>query len=301
MQKKSKKKTALRPLATPAEVERAFDRLYPLHRSILGPGYRESLKILSEYIPFITESYRTGERALGWVVPREWRLKEAYLEDPSGRRIIDAQNSTLSILNYSAPVDARLTLQELKPHLYSLPNLPDAVPYTTSYYQERWGFCLADKQKQKLPDGVYHAVVDSAFVDGELVIGQAVLPGKSTREILLSSYLCHPSLANNELSGPLVLAMLYQRIAQWENRYYTYRFVINPETIGSLAYLERHGTELRENLLAGLVLTCLGGARKKLRLKRSRKDSKFKSRRAYVHGLRSGKTRRLLAMCLIYI
>lgn len=261
----------MKDLSRKENVEELFDRLYPLCRSILGQGYRESLDLLKEYIPFNEDVYLSGTKVLNWVVPQEWVIREAWIKDSEGNVVIDYKNNNLHVLNYSDKIDGIFSLEELKKHIYTYSLDENAIPYTFSYYKKRWGFCMSQKQLNQLVDGQYHAYIDSEFIDGKLVVGEAVLPGKEEKEILLTSYLCHPSMANNELSGPLVLAMLYQRIAGWKNRRYTYRFVINPETIGSISYLSRHGEVLKEKLYAGLVLTCLGGA-EKLRYKTSRSE-----------------------------
>jgi aminopeptidase-like protein len=197
----------------------------------------------------------------------------ARLTAPDGNVVCDLETSNLHVVNYSEPIDRRLPLSELQKHLHSLPHLPDAVPYVTSYYRRAWGFCLSDKARNELKDeGLYHAEIDADFSNGRVPIADTVLDGEGTREIMLSSYLCHPSLANNELSGPLVLLGLYRRISQWPRRQHRFRFVINPETIGSLCYLHLHGEHLKANLDAGLVLTCLGGPGD-LSYKSSRQDS----------------------------
>lgn len=249
-----------------------FEELFPICRSITGPGLRKSLDVLSGVIPLEVEGVPSGTDVFDWTVPREWRIQEAWLEGPDGERYADFSETNLAVVNYSEPVDERLSRAELEPHLYSLPDLPSARPYVTSYYDRTWGFCLPHEEKKRLPDGQYHAHVDSEFVDGELNYGHAVLPGETDEEVLLSSYLCHPSLANNELSGPLVLAALYRRLADWEDRHFTYRFLLCPETIGSITYLSRYGDRLRDRLAGGMVLTCLGGPRDDLRYKRSRRE-----------------------------
>ena len=261
----------MKDLSKKEYVEELFDRLYPMCRSILGQGYRESLEILKEYIPFQEDVYLSGSKVLNWVVPQEWVIREAWIKDSEGNTVIDFKNNNLHVLNYSDNIDGIFSLEELKKHIYTHNLDEDAIPYTFSYYKKRWGFCMSQKQLNQLADGQYHAYIDSEFVEGRLVVGEAILEGKEEKQILLTSYLCHPSMANNELSGPLVLAMLYQRIAAWKNRRYTYRFVINPETIGSISYLSRHGDEVKEKLYTGLVLTCLGGT-EKLRYKTSRSE-----------------------------
>ena len=246
-----------------------FDELFPICRSITGPGYRESLKILSNLVPIENTSIPTGPRVFDWEIPKERRIRSAWLKDPQGKIIADFGQCNLSVVNYSAPVHAELSLDELRPHLHSDPSSPDAIPYVTSYYNEVWGFCLSHRLVQNLLPGKYTAHVDSEFVPGEVTLGHTKLSGNSSKVILISSYLCHPSMANNELSGPLVLAALYRRLKQWKGRHYTYEFLINPETIGSLAFLSLHAERLRNNLHAGLVLTCLGGPEPKVSYKQT--------------------------------
>jgi aminopeptidase-like protein len=240
-------------------LDRLFDELFPLLRSITGPGLRQSFDIIARHMPLALEIVPTGTRVFDWEVPLEWRLKTARLIGPGGDIIADAARCNLHVVNYSAPVDAVLPLAELQEHLHSLPALPDAIPYVTSYYKRSWGFCLKDSVRRALPPGNYRVQIDSAFVPGGVPVADCLLPGESEAEILLSSYLCHPSLANNELSGPLVLLGLYRRLAAWPRRRYSYRFVLNPETIGSLCYLHLKAGHLRKHMAAGMVLTCLGG------------------------------------------
>lgn len=258
------------------EISSLFDRLFPLNRSILGEGYRKSLNILCEYIPFQLLSYPTGKQVLNWKIPKEWVIHEAYIEDQNNNRIIDFKDNNLHVVNYSQPFNDFIPLDELKKHIYVSPHLENAVPYTTSYYKKNWGFCMSQKQLNALTEGKYHACINCEFSDGELVVGDCLLEGESKKEILISAYLCHPSMANNELSGPIVQAMLYQRIKKWQHRNFSYRFLINPETIGSIAYISDHYENLKSNIFAGLVLTCLGGSQETFRLKHSRKeDSPF--------------------------
>ncbi|NOU66728.1 DUF4910 domain-containing protein [Paenibacillus sp. LMG 31461] len=240
-------------------MDQLFDRLFPICRSITGPGVRETLAILQEYIPLQVEAVSTGTVVYDWQIPKEWRIRDAWIKDSEGNKIVDFKENNLHVLNYSVPVDQTMTLDELKSNLYSLPHLPDAIPYVTSYYKERWGFCLSQRQLEGLQPGNYQVYIDSEHVHGELNYGHLVLPGENTEEVLISSYICHPSMANNELSGPIVAAFLYNRIKSWPKRRFTYRFVLAPETIGAVAYLHQNGKDLLENLHAGLVLTCLGG------------------------------------------
>lgn len=253
------------------QLSKLFDELFPICRSITGPGLRESLNILQQHIPLKIEGIETGTKVFDWEIPKEWRINEAWIKGPNGEKIIDFQDHNLHIVNYSISVNQKMPLSELKKHLYYNEDLPNAIPYVTSYYKERWGFCLTKEQFDQLADGEYHVYINSEHVDGELNYGHYVLPGESEKEILISSYLCHPSMANNELSGPLVLTFLYKRLLKWKNRKFTYRFVIVPETIGSISYLYKYGKVLKGKVHAGLVLTCLGGE-KSLSLKKSRRE-----------------------------
>lgn len=251
-----------------------FDELFPICRSITGPGFRESLEILRRHMPLELESVASGTKVFDWKVPPEWIIREAVLTGPDGEVVVDFKDCNLHVVNYSESVDQALSLDDLQPHLHSIPRLPTAVPYVTSYYKRNWGFCLSHEQRASLKPGVYRAYIDAEHKeDGELNLAQCVLPGDSEREILLTSYLCHPSLANNELSGPLVLLGLYDRISRWKKRRYTYRFLINPETIGSLCFLHLYGDQLRERLDGGLVLTCLGGRNSRLSYQTSRRET----------------------------
>ncbi|WP_019530910.1 DUF4910 domain-containing protein [Dasania marina] len=250
-----------------------FDELWPITRSISGPGIEESLAVFKRHMPIQIEKVATGTKVFDWVTPQEWHFKRAVLTAPDGSIICDSNDSNLHVLNYSTSIDKKLDLNELLPHLYSLPNLPTAIPYVTSYYKKNWGFCISDQKKKTLTAGTYHAKIESDFVDGGIPFGQCLLPGESKKEILLSSYLCHPSLANNELSGPLVLLALYRRIQKWPKRRYSYRFLLNPETIGALCFLHTHGQKLSQNIISGMVLTCLGGPVEQLRYKASRNDN----------------------------
>ncbi|KZN70578.1 DUF4910 domain-containing protein [Pseudoalteromonas luteoviolacea] len=250
-----------------------YDTLFPILRSITGPGLRQSYDIFNQYMPLEISSIKTGTQIFDWQVPQEWHCSEAYLEAPDGTRVADMQRLNLEVVNYSEAVDKTLPLDELQNHLYSLPEQPTAIPYVTSYYKKRWGFCLSQQARDNLPEGNYRAVVKSEFVEGNLDIAQTILEGDSKQEVLLSSYLCHPSMANNELSGPLVLLGLYHRIRQWPKRRYTYRFALHPETIGSLGLLHLEHQHFAEHMVAGLVINCMGGAQEELIFKHSRNDT----------------------------
>lgn len=247
-----------------------FDDLFPLLRSITGPGIEQSLNYFKKFMPLNMEKVPSGSQVFDWTVPKEWHCKSARLIGPDGSVVVDIKNNNLHVLNYSIAYHGTMTLDELKPHLYSLPELPDAIPYVTSYYNPKWGFCLSEKQRMQLPNGNYRVDIDSEFKKGGVPFSHCLLKGNSEKEILLTSYLCHPSMANNELSGPLVLLGLYQRIKMWPQRRYSYRFLLNPETIGSLCFLSRYAPYLKEKLLSGMILTCLGGEESLVRVKHSR-------------------------------
>lgn len=241
------------------ELETYFDRLWPITRSITGNGLRKSFKILQEIIPLELTEVATGKRVFDWEIPEEWNIRDAYIETPDGRKIAQLADHNLHVVNYSEPVDKRISFSELKAHLHTLPEQPNAIPYLTSYYKKTWGFCLTHNEFKTLPEkGEYRVFIDSSLKPGSLTYGQCLLPGKSKKEVLFSSYLCHPSMANNELSGPLALAFLYKQLAAIPEREYSYRFVLAPETIGVIAFLDRFGSQLQENITAGYVLTCCG-------------------------------------------
>lgn len=253
-------------------IDELFDDLFPICRSITGPGIRDSFALIQKYIPLKINSVPTGERVFDWTVPQEWRLARATLKDPDGKIILDTNISNLHVINFSTPFRGTINLNELQGHLYSIPELPHAIPYVTSYYSRRWGFCMTDTQRQSLKDGMYQVHIDTEICDGELNYATFDLPGKSSDIILISSYLCHPSLANNELSGPLALVLLHQKLARLKDRQYTYKFLLIPETIGSLTFLAKEGSALSSRIRGGIVLTCLGGPKKTVSFKLSRSD-----------------------------
>lgn len=232
-------------------------RLFPICRSITGNGVRETLAILQERIPLRIHEVPTGTPAFDWTVPKEWTINDGYILDNTGKKVVDVKRNNLHVVGYSIPVDRELSLAELQDHLYSIPTQPTAIPYITSYYEERWGFCLSHNERLNLKEGMYRVHIDSALKNGSLTYGELVIPGASKKEVFLSTYVCHPSLANDNLSGPVVLSALAQWIAQ-APRKYTYRIVFVPETIGSLVYLSRHIEEMKKNIEAGFVLTCMG-------------------------------------------
>jgi len=236
--------------------------LFPICRSITGEGFRESLGILKKHVPEISiKEIPSGTKCFDWEVPPEWNIKDAYIIGPDGEKIVDFKKSNLHVVGYSVAIDKTVSLDVLNEHLYSLPEQPDAIPYVTSYYKERWGFCIAHAERKKLKEGDYRVVIDSALTKGSLTYGEIILPGKSKKEIFISTYLCHPSMANNELSGPVVTTFLVKWLNSIKNRKYTYRIIIIPETIGSITYLSFNYKVMKKNIIAGFNVTCIGDER----------------------------------------
>jgi len=230
--------------------------LYPIVRSITGDGIRQTLNKIGERIPLSLEEIPTGTAVFDWEVPREWNIRDAYIRNSSGARVVDFQDSNLHVVNYSVPVRARLPLSELREHLHALPEHPDWIPYRTSYYREDWGFCLSQNQLQQLPDAEYEVCIDSTLENGSLTWAECFLPGASTEEILISAHACHPSLANDNLSG-LAVATYLARLLSGRKLRYSYRFLFIPGTIGAIAWLARN-RETAKRVRHGLVLTCVG-------------------------------------------
>ena len=235
-------------------------QLFPICRSITGDGVRETLRILQDHIPLKLFEVPTGTTVLDWTIPKEWNIRDAFVLDPAGRKIIDFKKSNLHVIGYAAPVDKSISLSELQKHLYSLKDQPDAIPWVTSFYEERWGFCLAHNERAKLKEGTYRVVIDSELQNGSLTYGELIIPGTSNEEVFISTYVCHPSMANNELSGPIVATMLAKWIIS-EPRRLTYRIIFIPETIGSITYLSRNLESMKKNIIAGFNLTCVGDER----------------------------------------
>jgi aminopeptidase-like protein len=256
--------TPLECKTTGEEIYRFAERLFPICRSITGDGVRETLKIIHEVIPSLrVVETPSGEEVFDWNVPLEWNIQDAYLVDPNGRRFAEFNKSNLHVVGYSIPVDLEIDLCDLENHLHSLPDKPDVIPYVTSYYERRWGFCLSHNDRVRLIPGKYRAVINSSLKEGSLTYGEILIPGKEkNKEIFLSSYICHPSMANNEVSGPAVLVALGAWLASKKDELnYSYRLALVPETIGSLVYIRNNRESLTQNVVCGFNVTCVGDNR----------------------------------------
>ena len=258
------------------DLEKTFDELFPICRSITGNGYRKSFNIIKKFIPFKKYKYQTGKKVFDWKIPNEWNINNAYVENLRGEKIIDFRKNNLHVLNYSTPVNKIMTFSSLDKNLHSIKNQPNVIPYVTSYYKKNWGFCLSHNQRLKLINENYKVFIDSSLKKGFVEWGEHILK-KTVKDnsikkdtILISSYLCHPSMANNELSGPLIQILIYLKLKRLKKRKFNYLFAINPETIGSICLIHKNLKFLKENLISGIVLTCLGGPEKKLSYKLSR-------------------------------
>ena len=243
---------------------RLCERLFPICRSITGNGVRETFRIIQEELGDIKiDMYEvpSGTRVLDWTIPNEWNINDAYIVTPSGEKICRFKENNLNILHYSVPVDMDVSLEELKEHLTTLKDQPELIPYAFSFYKERWGFCISYNDYTALEEGTYHVYIDSTLEPGSLTYGEMIFPGEVEEEIMFSSYTCHPSMANNECSGPSLITALARHIASMEKRHYTYRLVLAPETIGAITYISRNLEKLQKNVIAGFNLTCVGDDR----------------------------------------
>ena len=243
--------------ATGKVIYRLLEKLFPICRSITGDGVRQTLRIIDEVAPLNIYEVPSGTKVFDWEIPEEWNIRDAYILDPVGKKIVDFKKNNLHVLGYSKSVDQVMALEDLQPHLYSLPDQPKAIPYVTSYYSRHWGFCITHQQRVSLKKGKYKVVIDSDFKRGSLTYGECVIPGKSQKEILISTYICHPSMANDNLSGTVIAAFLAQWIRSAQRRF-TYRIVFVPETVGSLAYLSKNFEIMKKNVAAGFVVCCIG-------------------------------------------
>lgn len=244
------------------EMYQLAKELFPLDRSLTGDGVRRTLEIIRRELPGLTvHEVPSGTKVFDWTVPKEWAIRQAYIEDANGKRILDYKDLNLHVMGYSVPTDRWVDLEELKKYIHVQSGQPDAVPYVTSYYVPRYGFCMSERQRDRLTPGQYHMVIDSDLFDGSLTYGELIIPGTTEQEVLISTYVCHPSMANNELSGPVLAVALAKRITALKNRRYTYRFLWIPETIGSITYLSMHLDYMKKHTVAGFVLSCVGDNR----------------------------------------
>ena len=260
------------------DMHRFIAEAFPICRSITGDGVRQTLAKIRERIPLEIHEVPSGTPVFDWTVPREWNLRDAWVKGPDGRKVIDFQRSNLHVLSYSVPVHEKLPLEELKKHLFTLPDKPDLIPYRTSYYRETWGFCLAHRDMLALPEGEYEVRIDSTLADGSLTYGELFLPGDTEREVLFSCHVCHPSLCNDNLSGIAVMTWLAGEIAQTPRRY-SYRFLFIPGTIGSIVWLARNEEKARK-IDHGLVAANLGDPGR-FHYKRSRRGAAEIDRAVY--------------------
>ena len=240
------------------------DRLFPVCRSITGNGVRETLRVLQSICPAMTlHEVPTGTQVFDWTVPKEWNIRDAWIKNSKGEKILDFAKSNLHVMGYSIPVNQKVTLEELLPLIHTQPDQPDAIPYVTSYYKERYGFCMSQLQKDTLQEDTYHISIDSDLKDGSLTYGEILIPSTEGHkdEIFLSTYVCHPSMANNELSGPAVTIYLAKWLWEKKHRRYNYRIIFIPETIGAITYLSQHLPEMKKNIRAGFNISCVGDDR----------------------------------------
>lgn len=238
------------------EIHELMRELWPLPRSLTGDGLRQSLALVGRLVPLELVETPSGTAVFDWTLPREWNIREAWIAGPGGRRVVDFSDSNLHVLHYSVPVRARLPLAELREHLFTLPEHPDRIPYRTSYYREAWGFCLAQEQLDALPEGEYEVCIDSTLADGHVTYGEAFIAGETEDEVLLSTYACHPSLANDNVSGIALVAVLGKYLARMRLRH-SYRLLLGPGTIGPLTWLWRNEERL-DRVKHGLVASCAG-------------------------------------------
>ena len=244
-----------------AEIHDFAKSIWHFNRSLTGQGVRDTLEEMQKYVPnLVIKSFKSGTNVFDWQIPQEWEVYEAFIKTPSGDIICNFKSNNLHLVGYSTSFEGELSLEELDKKLHSLPNLPSAIPYVTSYYNDYWGFCISDEKRNKLEEGNYYVVIKTKHFDGEMNYGELLIPGKNKEEIFLSTYVCHPSMANNELSGPAVLTFLAKWLSEIENKY-TYRIVFVPETIGSIAYLSENLDDLKKRVIAGYNISCVGDNR----------------------------------------
>lgn len=237
-------------------------KLWPLNRSIIGNGTRKTLELIKQICPNLKIlNYKSGTKVFDWIVPKEWIIHDAYILKPDRQKICDFKKNNLHVVGYSKNINKLINLKNLKKKLYSLPNLPGAIPYLTTYYKKTWGFCISENEKKKLTKGKYRVYINSSFVNSKMSIGELYIKGKCNKEVFLSTYICHPSMANNELSGPVLVSFLSKWLLSKKKTKYSYRIVFLPETIGSITYLKHKYKELKKKVIAGYNISCVGDNR----------------------------------------
>jgi len=272
------------PVSAGVAMHRLMAELYPICRSITGEGVRQTLRILQGQIPLVIHEVPTGTPVFDWTVPKEWNIRDAYIKNTRGERLVDFQKCNLHVVSYSVPVRRVVSREELRKHLFSLPDRPDWIPYRTSYYNETWGFCLSQRQLETLTDKEYEVCVDATLADGHLTYGEYLIPGTTTDEVLVSCHVCHPSLCNDNLSGIVVATHLAMHLASLPSRRFSYRFLFIPGTIGSITWLARNEEQVAR-IKHGLVITCVGDAGR-FTYKKSRRGN-AEIDRAVTHVLKS--------------
>lgn len=241
------------------EIYNFLSKLFPINRSISGSGVIETLQLIKGVIPDLKiKSIPTGTTVYDWEIPEVWNVNEAFIKNEKGIKVVDFNKNNLHLMGYSTPINQLMSKSELLPHLFFIQDIPDAIPYVTSYYKKNWGFCISKNQLANLGEGPFEVLIDSSFSSGNLNYGEVIIPGTTDEEILLSTYICHPSMANDNLSGPVILAYILKWLATIKDRKYTYRAVFIPETIGSIYYINKNIEILKNKVRAGFVLTCLG-------------------------------------------
>jgi len=238
------------------EMHELIQKLFPICRSITGNGIRETLRIIQEHIPIEIKEIPSGTKVFDWTIPKEWNIKDAYIKKLDGEKIIDFSKTNLHVLHYSVPIRKKIKLKDLKEHLHTLPDQPELIPYLTSYYNEDWGFCLSEKQLENMKDDEYEVCIDSTLENGHLTYGELTLKGQTDDVVLLSCYVCHPSICNDNLSGISLLTFLAKKMSKMNLRY-TYRFLFIPETIGAITWLSLNEENISK-IKHGLVATCVG-------------------------------------------
>ncbi len=259
-----------------------IERLYPICRSITGNGVRETLSLIQKEIPLTVQEVPSGTPVFDWTVPKEWNIRDAYIKNSKGEKIIDFKKSNLHVVSYSVPVRKKVALAELKQHLFTLPDHPEWIPYRTAYYKEDWGFCLSHRQLEGLREGEYEVFIDSDLKDGSLTYGEYFIKGKTNEEVLISCHVCHPSLCDDNLSGIAVATFLAKSLSE-KNPRYSYRFLFIPGTVGSITWLARNEARAK-GIQHGFVLTCVGDENHPTYKKSRRGDAEID--RAFIHVLR---------------